>query len=248
MKGIILAGGSGTRLLPLTTVINKHLLPVGSKPMIFYPIEKLIKAGITDIMIVTGTEHMGSIVQTLGSGKNFNCTFTYKVQDTAGGIAQALGLTRGFCYGERLCVILGDNIFEDELTTWVQDYHKQERGSRIILKRVPDLERFGMGAIDSTGKLREIIEKPSIEKLNELHENKEYVDYYAITGIYFYDQKVFDIIDKLKPSPRGELEITDVHAKYLEWGELQYSVMEKGWTDAGTLQSLWFANQLVTPV
>ena len=246
MKGILLAGGNGTRLLPLTTCTNKHLLPVGQKPMIFYPIEKLVAAGITDILIVTGTDHMGSIVQTLGSGKDFGCTFTYKVQDDAGGIAQALGLARGFCYGERMCVILGDNIFEDDLTLWANEFNKQERGARIILKLVSNLDRFGIAVTDNDKRIREIVEKPDAAELNRLHDNNEYTGYFAVTGVYFYDQKVFDIIDSLQPSGRGELEITDVNNKYLEWGELQYSTMEKGWTDAGTHSSLWFANQMMS--
>jgi len=244
-KGIVLAGGTGSRLLPLTTVVNKHLLPVGQKPMIFYPIEKLIEAGITDILIVTGTEHMGSIVQTLGSGKDFGGTFTYKVQDASGGIAEALGLARGFCYGERLCVILGDNIFEDDLSFWLSEFNKQERGARIILKLLPNLERFGIAVTDQDKRIREIIEKPDADTLNRLHDNKEYTGCHAITGIYFYDQKVFDIIDTLKPSARGELEITDVNNRYLEWGELQYSIMDKWWNDCGTFDSLHTSNELI---
>jgi len=246
MKGIVLAGGNGTRLMPLTKVTNKHLLPVGQNPMIFYPIHKLVEAGITDILVVTGTDHMGDIVGCLGSGKEFGCTFTYKVQDEAGGIAQALGLARGFCYGERMCVILGDNIFEDDLATWANEFNNQERGARVILKLLSNLDRFGIAVTDKDKRIREIVEKPDAAALNRLHDNKEYKGCFAVTGIYFYDQKVFDIIDSLKPSGRGELEITDVNNKYLEWGELQYSMMEKGWTDAGTHQSLWFANQLVS--
>lgn len=247
MKGIVLAGGSGTRLLPLTKVTNKHLLPIGRQPMIFYPIQKLIDAGIKDILIVTGTEHMGDIVRCLGSGKAFGCSFTYRVQDEAGGIAQALGLARGFCYGERLCVILGDNIFEDGLEDWVAAYQKQDRGAMVVLKTVPNLERFGIAVVDANDKIREIVEKPDAKKLNDLHDNKEYTGFHAVTGVYFYDQRVFDIIESLAPSGRGELEITDVNARYLEWGELSYVMMEGGWTDAGTHHSLWFANQLMTP-
>jgi glucose-1-phosphate thymidylyltransferase len=246
MRGIILAGGNGTRLMPLTTVVNKHLLPVGKKPMIFYPIEKLVSAGITDILIVTGTEHMGSIVQTLGSGKTFGCTFTYKVQDEAGGIAQALGLARGFCHGEPMCVLLGDNIFEDDLAIWANEFNKQRDGARIILKLVSNLSRYGIAVTDKNKKIREIVEKPDATELNRLHDNKEYDGCFAVTGIYFYDHQVFDIIDTLEPSGRGELEITDVNNAYLNREELQYSIMEKGWTDAGTHYSLWFANQMVT--
>jgi glucose-1-phosphate thymidylyltransferase len=246
MKGIVLAGGNGTRLMPLTKVTNKHLLPVGKNPMIFYPIRKLVDAGITDILVVTGTDHMGDIVGCLGSGKDFGCTFTYKVQDAAGGIAQALGLARGFCYGERMCVILGDNIFQDDLSTWISKFNKQERGARIILKLVTNLDRYGIAITDKDNKLREIVEKPDEKELHRLHDNKDYKGCYAVTGIYFYDQRVFDIIDALEPSGRGEFEITDVNNKYLEWGELQYSIMEKGWTDAGTHHSLWFANQMIS--
>ncbi len=213
--------------------------------MIFYPIEKLVTAGITDILIVTGTDHMGSIVQTLGSGKDFGCTFTYKVQDEAGGIAQALGLARGFCYGERMCVILGDNIFEDDLTPWVNEFNNQERGSMVILKLLSNLQRFGIAVIDKAKKLREIVEKPDAAELNRLHDNEDYTGYFAVTGIYFYDNKIFDIIDSLKPSGRGELEITDVNNKYLEWGELQYSIMENWWNDCGTFESLYMSNELL---
>jgi len=245
MKGIVLAGGSGTRLAPLTNVINKHLLPVGKKPMIFYPIEKLVAAGITDILIVTGTDHMGSIVQTLGSGKEFGCTFTYKVQDTAGGIAQALGLARGFCHGESMCVILGDNIFEDNLSPWVAAFNKQEFGARIIVKLVPNLARFGIAVTDKHKNLRMIVEKPDANTLNKLHDNKDYTGVYAVTGVYFYDYQVFDIIDTLTPSGRDELEITDVNNKYLERGKLQYSTMENWWHDCGTFESLYISNELI---
>jgi glucose-1-phosphate thymidylyltransferase len=245
MKGVILAGGSGTRLMPLTKVTNKHLLPVAGKPMLFYPIEKLVAAGITDILIVTGTNHMGDIVGCLGSGKDFGCRFTYRVQDEAGGIAQALSLARGFCYGERMCVLLGDNIFEDDLSIWVDEFHRQERGARLILKLVPNLDRYGIAVTNDAGKVCEIIEKPSSKQLNILHDNDEYTGFFAVTGIYFYDQRVFDIVDTLSPSGRGEFEITDVNNRYLEWGELRYSKMDGGWTDAGTHQSLWFANQLL---
>lgn len=245
MKGIVLAGGNGTRLLPLTKVTNKHLLPVGKSPMIFYPIRKLVDAGITDILIVTGTDHMGDIVGCLGSGKDFGCSFTYKVQDEAGGIAQALGLARGFCHGQRMCVILGDNIFEDDLAHWVNEFNQQERGARIILKLVTDLSRFGIAAINRENKIEKIIEKPKDTDLERLHRDAIYKGFYAVTGIYFYNQDVFDIIDSLKPSDRGELEITDVNNAYLKHNELSYSIMDKGWTDAGTHYSLWFANQMI---
>jgi len=246
MKGIILAGGSGSRLMPLTKVTNKHLLPVAGKPMLYYPIQKLTEAGITDILVVTGTNHMGDIVRCLGSGRDFGCSFTYRVQDEAGGIAQALSLARGFCYGERMCVLLGDNIFEDDLGALVADFQQQDRGARVVLKMVPNLERYGIAVTNDAGKVCQIIEKPDATKLNELQDSVEYTGFFAVTGIYFYDQRVFDIIDELKPSKRGELEITDVNNRYLEWGELRYSMLENGWTDAGTPHSLWFANQLLS--
>jgi glucose-1-phosphate thymidylyltransferase len=233
MKGIVLAGGNGTRLMPLTKVTNKHLLPVGTDPMIYYPIKKLIEADIKDILIVTGTNHMGDIVGCLGSGKDFGCTFTYKVQDESGGIAQALGLARGFCYGERMCVILGDNILEDSLDQYVKEYNKQIRGAMVLLKEVDHPSRYGVAEIDNCS-IRRIIEKPKDPKSN-----------FAVTGVYFYDQRVFDIIDTLRPSGRGELEITDVNNAYIEWGELKYATLKGYWTDAGTHESLFHATQLV---
>lgn len=233
MRGIILAGGSGSRLAPLTQAVNKHLLPVGTKPMIYYPIEKLVAADIREIMIITGTEHMGNIVQTLGSGKKFHCNFTYRVQDEAGGIAQALGLARGFCYGEKVCVILGDNIFEDGLQYYIYQYTRQDKGAMVLLKNVPDPKRYGVAEIKDE-KIISIEEKPLEPKSS-----------FAVTGIYMYDYKVFDIIDKLKPSGRGELEITDVNNQYLEWGELNYMILKGYWTDAGEHNSLARANALV---
>jgi glucose-1-phosphate thymidylyltransferase len=253
MKGIVLAGGNGTRLMPLTKVTNKHLLPVGQNPMIFYPICKLVDAGITDILIVTGTDHMGDIVGCLGSGKEFGCTFTYKVQDEAGGIAQALGLARGFCYGERMCVILGDNIFEDSLDEYVKEYNKQIRGGMVLLKEVENPERYGVAELIPIEDLDGVLgtagspNDPSKWKIVSIEEKPtEPNSNYAVTGIYFYDQRVFEIIDTLCPSNRGELEITDVNNAYIEWGELKYSIMKKRWTDAGTHQSLWFANQMIS--
>jgi len=242
----VLAGGSGTRLLPLSKVTNKHLLPVGQKPMIYYPIEKLVAAGITDILIVTGTNHMGDIVRCLGSGTDFGCTFTYKVQDAAGGIAQALGLAKGFAYGERVCVILGDNMFEDDLTEIVQEYNVQERGARVVLKMVPNLARYGIAMVNSEDTITQIVEKPSKDELAKLSELKDNKGAFAVTGIYFYDQRVYTIIDKLAPSRRGELEITDVNNAYLEWGELKHSCLNGWWTDAGTHESLYMANTLIS--
>lgn len=252
MKGIVLAGGTGSRLGSLTKVTNKHLLPVGGMPMIEYPIRQLINAGIKEILVVTGTEHMGDIVRYLGSGAEFGAMFTYRVQDEAGGIAQALGLARGFCYGERLCVILGDNIFEDDISSIVYEYHAQDRGARVVIKEVAEdeLTRFGVAHIVDD-KVVSIVEKPSYEQLKNIAKNsgeEKTVKFRAITGVYFYDQRVFEIISSLTPSARGELEITDVNRFYMEMGELQFSTVSGWWTDAGTLDSLNLANNLVRKV
>ena len=233
MKGVILAGGTGSRLYPLTKVTNKHLLPVGSKPMIYYPIERLLQAGIQEILIVTGTEHMGSVVNLLGSGKDFKCRFTYKVQDEAGGIAQALALAENFAGGEDIVVILGDNIFQDDLTPYIKDYIKQKGGARLILKEVPDPQRYGVAEIKD-GLILSIEEKPKKPKSHN-----------AVTGIYIYDKEVFGYIRTLKPSGRGELEITDVNNKYIADKKCAYSVFNGFWTDAGTLESLRNATRLV---
>jgi glucose-1-phosphate thymidylyltransferase len=233
MRGIILAGGSGSRLYPLTKVTNKHLLPIGKVPMIFHPIHKLLEAGITEILIVTGVEHLGHVVSLLGSGREFNCEFTYRVQDQAGGIAQALGLASQFASGHRMVVILGDNIFQDSLTEYVKNFAVQKRGARIILKEVTDPERFGVAQLEGDKVIR-IEEKPAKPQSN-----------LAVTGVYMYDSKVFEVIRTLKPSGRGELEITDVNNAYLERGELAYDVFKGWWTDAGTFESLHVANELV---
>ncbi len=233
MKGIILAGGTGSRLFPLTKVTNKHLLPVGKKPMILHPVDKLVSAGIQEIMIVTGLEHMGDVVNLLGSGKDFNCRFTYKVQDEAGGIAQALGLCEDFAKNDRMCVILGDNIFDDSLAGSVAKFEKRERGAMVLLKEVKDPQRFGVAEI-LDGKVLEIVEKPKSPKSSM-----------AVTGIYFYDGKVFEYIRTLKPSHRGELEITDVNNAYIKQGLLEFDMMNGEWTDAGTFESLQHANNLM---
>ncbi|MGC8972537.1 MAG: sugar phosphate nucleotidyltransferase, partial [bacterium] len=196
MKGIILAGGTGSRLRPLTKVTNKHLLPVGKYPMIFYPIYKLKQAGIYEILIVTGREHMGDVIELLGSGKDFGVEFTYKVQDEAGGIAQALGLAKHFVGNDKCVVILGDNIFEDDITSYVKEFEEQKEGAKILLKEVPDPHIFGVPEFKD-GKIIAIEEKPKNPKSN-----------FAVTGIYMYDSEVFEIIKTLKPSWRGELEIT----------------------------------------
>jgi len=232
MKGIVLAGGTGSRLYPLTKVTNKHLLPVGNKPMIYYPIEKLTQAGIDEILIVTGTEHVGDVVNLLGSGKDFGCRFTYKVQDEAGGIAQALGLARNFAGGDSMSVILGDNIFEMSLNDPVKNFDSS--AASILLKEVDDPERFGVAEIEAD-KIKTIEEKPENPKSN-----------FAVTGIYFYPPDVFDIIETLKPSGRGELEITDVNNHYVRENRMKFSVMDGWWTDAGTLNSYKKANELAS--
>lgn len=235
MKGVVLAGGTGSRLYPLTKVTNKHLLPVGKKPMIYYPIEKLIEIGIKEILVVTGTEHMGDVVSLLGSGKEFGCNFTYKVQDEALGIAQALLLAENFASNSSVCVILGDNIFEDSLKFMADNFlNKQgEIGARIALKRVKDPQRFGVATLNGE-KVVKIVEKP-----------KEPESDYAVTGIYFYDSTVYEIIKKQKPSARGELEITDVNNAYIEKNQLRYDFLKGWWTDAGTFESLKIANELL---
>jgi len=201
--------------------------------MIYYPIEKLTAIGVKEILIVTGVEHMGDVVSLLGSGNDFGCRFTYKVQDEAGGIAQALGLAENFANDQRLAVILGDNIFKSSLTPHAERFIAQEAGARVLLKQVPDPHRFGVAEI-SGGKVVGIEEKPQKTKSN-----------YAITGIYFYDACVFDIIRTLKPSARGELEISDVNSAYVAKGQLAYDILEGWWTDAGTFESLIRANELV---
>ncbi len=233
MKGVILAGGTGSRLLPLTKVTNKHLLPVGRVPMIYHPVAKLTEAGIEEILIVTGVDHMGSVVNLLGSGRDFGCRFTYKVQDEAGGIAQALGLAEAFSGQSGLCVILGDNIFEDSLMRVLDAFDRQKAGARVLLKRVGDPGRYGVAEV-SGGRIVGLEEKPRTPKSD-----------LAVTGIYFYDSQVFDLIRGLKPSARGELEITDVNNGYLCAGTLQYDVMEGWWTDAGTFESLALASELL---
>jgi len=232
MKGIILAGGTGSRLFPLTKVTNKHLLPVGKKPMIYHPIEKLLEAGIKEILIVTGVDHMGDVVNLLGSGKELGCRFTYKVQDEAGGIAQALGLAENFASGEKIVVLLGDNIFEDKLSIFTSKFAKQDKGARIILKEVKDPQRFGVAEIKGES-IVGIEEKPKSPKSG-----------LAVTGIYMYDQKVFEIVRKLKPSKRGELEITDVNNEYIRTGEMKFDTFSGWWTDAGTFETLELATLL----
>ena len=233
MKGIVLAGGTGSRLFPLTKVTNKHLLPVGREPMIFHPVRKLTAAGVEEVLIVTGVEHMGDVVTLLGSGKDFGCRFTYKVQDEAGGIAQALGLAENFAGKELLCVILGDNIFQDPIGPYLNAFREQARGARLLLKAVDDPQRYGVAEVEGSRVVR-IVEKPKRPKSD-----------LAVVGIYFYDSQVFDVIRTLKPSARGELEITDVNNHYLREGSLHCDRLQGWWTDAGTFESLASANELV---
>jgi len=234
MKGVILAGGLGTRLYPLTKVTNKHLLPVYDKPMIFYPIQTLINAGITEIMIVTGGNNAGDFLRLIGNGKEFGLGhINYTYQEGEGGIAEALGLAEYWAGGDRICVILGDNIIEKNIVKAVNSYLEQKSGAKILLKEVPDPERFGVPVIEGD-RIVKIEEKP-----------KEPKSPYAVTGIYMYDSRVFDIIKTLKPSDRGELEITDVNNAYIEVGELTWDVLDGWWTDAGTFESLRRATNLV---
>lgn len=233
MKGIILAGGTGSRLYPLTKVTNKHLLPVGREPMIYHPLRKLVAAGLEEILIVTGVEHMGAVVGLLGSGQDFGCHLTYRVQDQAGGIAQALALAEHFVNGDQMVVVLGDNIFASDLKGFVTNFRAQRHGARILLKQVADPSRYGV-AVFNQGTLTAIVEKPERPPSD-----------YAVTGIYGYDAEVFDIIRTLKPSARNELEISEVNQAYLQSGQLHYEFLEGWWTDAGTFESWFHANALL---
>lgn len=233
MKGVILAGGTGNRLSPLTKITNKHLLPVFNKPVVYYPLQTLVEAGITEIMIVTGGVYAGEFFRLLGNGSEFGLKHIYYTyQEGEGGIAAALKLAEDFVGKDKMAVILGDNIIEDSIGRFVRAYKKQRKGAKIVLKEVPHPERFGCARI-SGGKLVEIIEKPKVPPSR-----------YAVTGIYFYDHQVFEIIRRLKPSRRGELEITDVNNCYLKKGELTFDFLKGWWTDAGTFESLLTANNL----
>jgi len=234
MKGIILAGGLGSRLSPCTKVTNKHLLPVFNKPMIYYPILTMVNAGLKDIMIVTGENYAGDFLRILGNGKEFglkDISYTYQVGE--GGIADALKLAENFAEGEKVFVVLGDNILEDDITEDIKTFEKQESGARIFLKEVPDPERFGVAEIRD-GRVVDIKEKPKNPKSN-----------FAVCGLYLYDNSVFEIIKTLKPSGRGELEITDVNNVFIERENMTYSVLDGWWTDAGTFESLLKASNLV---
>ena len=233
LRGVVLAGGTGSRLFPLTKVTNKHLLPVGRQPMIVHPIQKLVEAGIREILVVTGTEHMGDLVSLLGSGRELGCELTYRVQDQPAGIAQALSLARSFGRGGRLAVILGDNIFEASIASFAQAYQRQPSGAKILLKEVDDPGRYGVAEL-AGDRVARIVEKP-----------KQPASRLAVTGISFYDDGVHDIIPTLRPSARGELEITDVSNAYIQRGDLTFDVLPGWWTDAGTFDSLARANELV---
>ena len=233
MKGVILAGGLGSRLLPLTKVTNKHLLPVYNKPMIYYPLETLVDAGIQDIMLVTGGNNAGDFLRLLGNGHEFGLRqLHFAYQEGEGGIADALSLARNFSEGDSLVVILGDNILEKSVRPFVEGFQERGHGAKILLKQVLDPERFGVPEL-MDGQVIRIDEKP---------ENP--ASKYAVTGIYMYDQRVFEIIDTLSPSARGELEITDVNNQYIEWREMTYDILDGWWTDAGTITSLLSASRL----
>ncbi len=234
MKGVILAGGLGKRLYPLTKITNKHLLPVCDKPMIFYPLQTLINAGIDDILIVTGGNDAGDFLRLLGNGREFGLKhLNYTYQEGEGGIADALALAEHFSDYEKLVVILGDNVIEGNIVRAVKDFRKQKEGAKILLKDVPDPQRFGVPEIVD-GKIVRIEEKPMVPKSK-----------YAVIGIYMYDAKVFDIIRTLKPSGRGELEITDVSNTYIRQGKMTFDILEGWWSDAGTFASLLRTSNLV---
>jgi glucose-1-phosphate thymidylyltransferase len=233
VKGVILAGGVGSRLTPLTEITNKHLLPVGKEPMLWHPIRQLVNSEIKEILVVTSTHHMGSIVQSLGSGKRFGCEFTYRVQEEAQGIAHALALARAFSGHERIVVLLGDNVFEYSIKPHVDDFQRQQRGARVLLKEVGDPERFGVAALDEKTVLS-IEEKPAKPRTN-----------YAVVGCYMYDQRVFELIARSEKSARGEYEITAINNAYIADRQLEYGFVRGRWTDAGTFESLIEASQLL---
>jgi glucose-1-phosphate thymidylyltransferase len=234
VKGVVLAGGLGSRMLPLTRVSNKHLLPVYDKPMIFYPIEMLVRAGIRDIMVVTGGNHAGEFLRLLSNGKEFGLdelSYTYQAGD--GGIADALKLAEHFSGGERIVVVLGDNLLEKDIAPHLRAFERQPSGARVLLKQVSDPQRFGVPVMQD-GRIVRIEEKPE-------HPRSQY----AVTGVYMYDQAVFEFCRRLVPSARGELEITDVNNAYIERGDLAFDVLDGWWTDAGTFESYFLANKLV---
>ncbi|MDE3004248.1 MAG: sugar phosphate nucleotidyltransferase [Gemmatimonadota bacterium] len=234
MKGVVLAGGLGTRLLPMTRVTNKHLLPVYDRPMIFYPLQQLAAAGIDDILVVTGGDHAGDFLKLLRNGQDFGLEhLRYAYQEGEGGIAAALGLAEHFAAGEPIVVILGDNIFQDSLGEAVAQFRANPHGATVFLKSVSDPERFGVATVEGDRVVR-IVEKPDRPETD-----------LAVTGCYMYDARVFDVVRGLTPSGRDELEITDVNSRYIEWGELRHVELQGWWTDAGTVTSLQRAADLV---
>lgn len=234
MKGVVLAGGLGSRLFPLTKITNKHLLPVYDQPMIYYPIQTLVNAGIDDVMIVTGGNSAGDFLKLLENGEDFGLKrLSYAYQRGEGGIAAALALVEDFADDEPICVVLGDNIIENNIRQAAEDFRKQEKGAKILLKKVHDPQRFGVPELDG-GKVLQIEEKPQNPKSD-----------LAVIGIYFYDSTVFKVIKTLKPSGRGELEITDVNNHYINEGTMSWSELDGWWTDAGTFESLLYASKLV---
>lgn len=230
MRGIILSGGSGTRLRPLTKITSKQLLPIYNKPMIYYPLNTLIKAGIKEILIIVSPERAGDYLNLLGSGKEFGVKFTYEIQDKPEGLAQAFIIGQNFIDQEDVAMILGDNIFEDDFSQEIKNF---KGGAKIFAKKVSDPERFGVVSFDANRKAEKIVEKP-----------KEFLSNYAVTGLYVYDNKVVSIAQNIKPSERGELEITDVNNVYLEKGELEVAMVEGEWLDAGTFDSLLRAQNI----
>ena len=233
MKGVVLAGGTGSRLFPLTKITNKHLLPIYDKPMIYYPIQTLVEAGISEILLVTGGRNSGDFLRLLANGKQFGAHLSYTYQEGEGGIADALSLAERFAQGDSICVILGDNLIEGTIRQAVDDFRAQERGAKILLKEVPDAERFGVAELRGN-RIVGIEEKPAHPK-----------SHFAVTGIYMFDASVFEKIKTLVPSGRGELEITDVNNAYIAEGAMSFSYLEGWWTDAGTFESLLRAANLV---
>ena len=234
MKGIILAGGLGTRMRPLTNVTNKHLLPVYNRPMIFFPLQTLVDAGIRDILIVTGGNSSGDFLRLIGNGSVFGLSYVnYAYQKGEGGIAEALGLAEHFAGGDKVAVVLGDNIFQENIAPHVRAFERQREGAKILIKKVPDPERFGVASLQG-GRVIRIEEKPRRPKSDTI-----------VTGIYLYDSQVFKIIKTLKPSGRGELEITDVNNRYIQQGQMTYGVLKGFWSDCGTFDSLLRASQLI---
>ncbi|HXR40366.1 MAG TPA: sugar phosphate nucleotidyltransferase [Terracidiphilus sp.] len=233
MKGVILAGGLGTRLHPLTKATNKHLLPVGREPMLYHPIRQLLTAGIHDIMVVTSTQHMGDVVNCLGSGEEFNCSLSYKVQERPGGIAHALALTETFARGHKFCVMLADNVLEYSIAVYADNFRQQAQGARVVVKEVGAPEHYGVAAMDER-QILNIEEKPVQPKSS-----------FAVIGVYFYDGQVFDIIRSIQPSARSELEITSVNNAYIKQDRLMYDICHGRWMDAGIFESWFEANQIM---